>query len=640
MKQTLQRLIPKQDWAFALILGILAALPRLYRLDLAEFKLDEANHYRMAYFLTRGAWRWVGSTSSVGLPKPPLFVYTLALPMTLSRDPRVITGFLGILAALATGAFYLVLRRFMGKKASFGAALLFALNPQAVLYARKLFTADLLPPLCTLFLITGIAFIESPRRRVGRLAMLTTFTFALLVLTTFSPLILLPTLVLLFLERRRDLKPLHWFGAGAVFVLPFVPYLVAVTPRIPAALANAGGAPSSTSPSLLLNWTWGMLYGSPWPASLSSVVGIAALSLLVLSLLGLPFLLNEARRKERGRWARFFLTWLCLSPLLMLIMQVEIHAHYLVLLYPLLLVLPAAGVEIATRKANALGWAALLLLGVTAIWQAQTWGYVLHAAATGSQGYGTPLGYWWRAAEQARELAEQEDAAEVLLLMPGDRSWDAKANILDALLSDTPHRLVDGHTTVVYPPHDTILLIASEVETSVALAFPCTQDLESDLAASPLGGTYHYRLWSPAHAGASSCTQTLLPATAQWASGVRLLGYGVTGTVQPGASPHVILHWETTQGPLDTDVHWFHHLEDQTGQRWGQFDAVGWPAARWQPGDRVLLHFDLPIAPDAEPGPYILRVGQYTYPGIETIPVVDVAGNPADYAVALPVPTR
>ena len=87
MTPILQKLIQQQDWVYALTLGILAAFPRLYRLDLAEFKLDEANHYRMAYFLTRGAWRWVGSTSSIGFPKPPLFIYATALPMALSRDP-------------------------------------------------------------------------------------------------------------------------------------------------------------------------------------------------------------------------------------------------------------------------------------------------------------------------------------------------------------------------------------------------------------------------------------------------------------------------------------------------------------------------------------------------------------------------
>jgi hypothetical protein len=224
--------------------------------------------------------------------------------------------------------------------------------------------------------------------------------------------------------------------------------------------------------------------------------------------------------------------------------------------------------------------------------------------------------------------------------MPGDDLWDQKANIFDALLSGTPHRVVDGRTTVVYPPHTAVFLVAPEVESAVAVASPCTKDLSADLTASPFDGAYRYRLWSPARAGTSACTGRLSPAAARWASGVGLLGYDVEGTPGPGETLHVTLFWETTQGPLDADVHWFTHLEDEAGQRWGQYDAVAWPVARWQPGDRVLFHFDLHIAPDAEPGPCVLRVGQYTYPAIENIPVVDEAGNPADYAVTLPLPTR
>jgi len=95
---TCQRRADRLDWALAVCWTVLAAAPRLLYLDLAEFKLDEATHYQMAYNLLRGAWRWVGSTASVGLPKPALLVYVLALPMQWTRDPRVITAFLGLLA--------------------------------------------------------------------------------------------------------------------------------------------------------------------------------------------------------------------------------------------------------------------------------------------------------------------------------------------------------------------------------------------------------------------------------------------------------------------------------------------------------------------------------------------------------------
>jgi hypothetical protein len=360
-----------------------------------------------------------------------------------------------------------------------------------------------------------------------------------------------------------------------------------------------------------------------------------ALVLAGLSLAGLLLVLNEAR-KRKGKWARFFLAWLLLYPILALVMPFKIHPHYFVVLYPLIFVLPAAAIELAARKANILGWIALLLVVVIAIWSVQSLSGILQTAASGAKWFGTPAGYWWRAAEQARSLVTEKGATEALLILPDDR--DGR---LDALLSDTPHRVVDGQTTVVYPPHSAIMVIASQAEATIDLTAPCTQDLETDVVASPLGGTYRYRLWDPAHADASACSDTLLPADAQWASGARLLGYGVSGTPKPGGTLHVVVHWETTQGPLDAHVHWFNHLEDQEGRRWAQHDLVGWPAERWQPGDRILLHFALPIAADAAPGPYVLRVGQYVYhspENIENIPVVDEAGNPADYAVALPIP--
>jgi 4-amino-4-deoxy-L-arabinose transferase-like glycosyltransferase len=640
MTSLLKRLLTRKDVILALVLICLAGLPRLTQLDLAEFKLDEANHYRMAYYLTRGSWRWLGSMASVGIPKPPLLVYVLALPLALTSDPRVAVGMLGVLASLAAGGFYLVLRRFLGRKAAFGAALLFAVNPQAILYARKFFTADLLPPLCTLFLAAGITFLEAPPRRLARTAAAATFSFALLALTTFSPLMLIPTLLWLFMERRRDLRLSHWLWAAAALTLPLVPYAVALAPHASAALNAAGETASSAEPFSLLGWMWELLSGSPWPESLLSWPGVAAILLVLLSLIGLWLLLGRARERRAGRWARFALGWLFLSPLFALALPIEVHSQYLVVLYPLLFLLPAAGIEALNRRSKNMGRVALLAVALVASWQAGTWVNAIQAVAAGVPGYGTPLGYWWRAAEQARALAQDEHAAEVLVVVPGDRAWDGKANILDALLGDTPHRIVDGRTTFLFPPHPAVLLIASEVDESVERVLPCTQDLNADLPASPLGGTYGYRLWPPALGDASICTEVFTPAEGEWASGVRLLGYQVAGTAGPGETIQVALHWETTGGPLDQDVHWFHHLLDPQGQRWAQFDGVGWPASRWQPGDRVVVQFELAIAQEAAPPPYTLRVGQYTYPDMIGVSTLDVAGNPVADAVTLPVPTE
>jgi len=638
MIQRNQRRIAKSDWICAVTLTVLAALPRLCCLNLAEFKLDEATHYQMAYHLMRGGWRWVGSTASVGFHKPPLFVYTLALPMQISHDPRVVTGFLGILAALATGGFFLIVRRFMGRGAAFGAALLFAANPQAILYSRKLFTADLIPPLCTLFLGAAILFLESSRRRVGLFAVLVAFAFALLLLNTFSPVLLFPAAVLLYWQRRQDLEPMHYLGAVLAFVLPFLPYLIYVAPQIPGAIAATGGPPAEHIP--LLQWVWTLLYGAPWPSNTLTVAGIAATITTLLSLAGLVWLLDAAREPDSRPWAAFFLAWLVLAPLMALVVPIQVKAHYLIVLYPLLFMLPAAGTEWAFRRARWLGWSALALLIVIAGWQTQAWVGILRDVSRGVEGYGTPLGYWWHATERARALTSEHGAAEIILLLPGDQRWDEKAHILDALLDDTPHRVVNGYHTVLYPPHTAILLIASEVKDALTICTACTQNLGLPLPASPFGESYHYRLWSGDPSTASACAGGLRPASAQWASGARLLAYGVTGRPEPGATLHITLHWETPHGSPPEDVHWFNHLLDQEGHQWGQFDHASWPAAQWQPGDQVLTFFDITIDTQARPGPYVLRIGQYTYPDIENIPIVDADGNPLEHAVQLPLATR
>ena len=114
----------------------------------------------------------------------------------------------------------------------------------------------------------------------------------------------------------------------------------------------------------------------------------------------------------------------------------------------------------------------------------------------------------------------------------------------------------------------------------------------------------------------------------------------MTGRPEPGETLHITLHWETPHGSPTQDIHWFNHLLDQEGQQWGQFDHASWPAERWQPGDQVLTFFDITIDAQARPGPYVLRIGQYTYPDIANIPIVDATGNPLERAADLPLTTQ
>lgn len=131
---------------------LLAAYLRLSNLDLTEFKLDEAHICsKAAEFLASGRPPLVGIGSSVGAANPPLFIYLTAIPISFSKNPAVIAGFIALLNVGAVLGCYLLTRKYFGEKVGLIATLLFAVSPWAVFYSRKIWAQDLLPPFVGLF---------------------------------------------------------------------------------------------------------------------------------------------------------------------------------------------------------------------------------------------------------------------------------------------------------------------------------------------------------------------------------------------------------------------------------------------------------------------------------------------------------
>src|SRR5512136_366459 len=96
------RLLNLASCFLPLVIVLLAAGLRFYRLDLVEYKLDEANLSRMALDMAAGQGiplRGIGS--SVGLANGPLSVWLLAIPYAVSRSPIVATGLVAALNVLA-----------------------------------------------------------------------------------------------------------------------------------------------------------------------------------------------------------------------------------------------------------------------------------------------------------------------------------------------------------------------------------------------------------------------------------------------------------------------------------------------------------------------------------------------------------
>ncbi len=616
-----------------MLLTALAAVPRLTFLNLAEFKLDEATHYGMAYELITGHWRWTGSLASTGLPKPPLFVYVLALPMSLTRDPRVVTGFLGLLSALSVGLFTLLLCRLLGRRAAAAGGLLLVANPQAVLYARKLFTADLIPPLTTGFLACGLGLLASRGRMAGRWAVAMALAFSLLLLTTFSPFLLGPAFLGALWLQRRELRWTDLTLAGIALLLPLAPYMVTVGPALAGRLSGTGlGAGERPE---LLPWIWELLMGGPWPMGGSGVAQGAAAVVLVLTAVGAVWLARRALQgRERG-WQAWMFVWIGGALLLAWVAPIAVDRHYLVVLYPTLMVLPAAGVAALGLRRPWMGRLALAAVVLVVVWQSVAWRSMLVDVSRGVEGVGTPLGFWWEAAERARELAKAHSADEVLVVVAGDHEWDEQAHVLSALLSEVPHRVVDGRSTLVLPPNRALLLVAPNLGQSTPLGLVTLPDVGEPAPASPWGGEYRYLLWENDWDTFSQEIPAFHNLEVTWASGAKLLGYRVAGQAAPGETIDVSLMWVVAGQAPSEGVHWFHHLLSAAERKCAQADHAGWPPAQWRLGDRVIHRVLLVVDADADPGPYALLMGQYHYPSLQSIPTLDEAGKPAAQGVRL-----
>lgn len=135
----------KSEWTLAVLLLLAALIPRLYRLDLMEFKGDEACAWISAEACASGLrFPWVGLVSSRGIENFPLFIHLLAIPALFSFSPVALAGAIAILNSLMVLPLYAAARRLLGKPTAFAGVLLFAVSPAAIFLSRSIFAQDLM----------------------------------------------------------------------------------------------------------------------------------------------------------------------------------------------------------------------------------------------------------------------------------------------------------------------------------------------------------------------------------------------------------------------------------------------------------------------------------------------------------------
>lgn len=140
------------SWEIYLILFIAGVL-RLFNINRAMFNDDEASVFRIAHdAVAFGLLPLTSNRASLGNLNPPLVVYFLMLPASLSANPLWGQVMVALFNTAAVALTYFFTRRYYGRLAGTIAALLYATSIGAWTFSRNIWPQNFLPFFVILFM--------------------------------------------------------------------------------------------------------------------------------------------------------------------------------------------------------------------------------------------------------------------------------------------------------------------------------------------------------------------------------------------------------------------------------------------------------------------------------------------------------
>ncbi len=633
---------------------LLAAYLRFNHLEWTEFKQDEAHLSQLALDMARhGQIPLTGIGSSVGIVNPPLAAWLLAIPYAVSASPIVATAFIAGLNVLAVAMCYVFGRKLFapfGDRAgiaALAAALLFAVAPWAVIHSRKVWAQDLLPPFVLLYAWLGYrAFIE---RRAWSLVG-HGLALAVLIQIHFSALWLLPVSAAWFIACIKRVRIAPLLTTIVVFAAMFAPYLIADGLRgWPSVnrLSDVVQQPASLDASAVhLAWitTTGQeiysLAGAQEFQNFLAETGNLDVLLIALgaaALVGLAIAVVDSSRAVRQRaWsarsagAWMLATWLVLPIVFQISHRTPLYPHYFLILYPAQFLLIGWLIAHLARRLTWIAAAAVIVIAMVESYQVLALQQFVASRPTPG-GMGIPIGYYEQISNVAKNALKENGGAEIIVNTHGSNpNSDEYPAVFDFLLGEVPHRFVDvGQPARLYPATSHVQIDYAPDEPLAPPEAGRVLVEEIPLRAGEQPGRV-YRSEGYTH---PPCDVAQVPA--RWQNGVSLLSAQIN-PVQPGqqATLHLCLKIDR---PAAAEYHWTAQLWDKNGQRRAQVDDNGYPTRYWRADDVITQDLLLAVPADLPAGDYVLRIGQYTWPEVKPVLVIDVAGNPQSDAVEVPV---
>lgn len=589
-----------RDWLMLGLVLLVAGAARFCYAGITEFRLDEATLSLLAQGAADGSVPLTGMPSSVGLPNTPISVYVMTIPYAISDSPLFATLFVAALNVVGVGLLWAIAHRYFSPRVGLFAGLLYAVNPYAVLYSRKIWAQEVHTPFFLAAVFIGLyGFVEG--KRWAQVVCLPLMVFALQI--HFAALVLLPVwLALVWLGRKR----LAWWAVAlsiAIAALTLVPYALGLNAALqenPGLLSNLtegddGSITLSNDAldSLLAFATAAPLTGEDALFVMDGWRQIAQFSGVILA--GVLFFCGwVALFRRHLRLGLVVLAWVLLPLLAFTIAWTPVFPHYFIASIPVLLLLVALGADAVLRwlprRANLLVTA---VFGLVLAVQLTVWFSDLSLVNTNnSESFGTPMHHLLAVREA---LTDHDD---VVVITDGvDIRYDQEPAIWTAMLHNRAAcvRALSDDRFTLYPNGSFAALTAPNAPNNITRDQYTLDDAQQfDLREGE--GAYYLSEFEMFDTPAPDFT-LIDPAT--FDNGATLTGYALTDGV-------LSLEW-SLPGDGDTDYQYFAHFVDASGEKIGQRDARFYPGGYWCGGDRLITRVD--VAPPE--GTVALRIGMY-----------------------------
>ena len=661
-----------------LLLACVAAIPRVVRPDISEFKLDEATVVLNARAIVQDhVFPLHGQASSVpGLYHSPILFYLVAPFLAIQSDPRAAIVGIGLINALSVGLTYVVVARSFNRRVALASTLLFASGSWALIFSRKIWSIDLLAP-CAVIALWGLLRAIDPTNRTPGLGR-SWVALAVMVALNYSswPLVVVVGLVQVCLPRTRRGTALVWSALGASVLL--APLLL-LAPNLIGAFAHPGGPLSHSFYFDLQPLDFVVQLASPtgflvlagpaptfarevapltWlePAMRALLFGGGALAILrcLAPLTRRATIGTLPRSRDRGLRLTpeaILLLWWLTPAVLSLARFTPVYIHHFADTFPaqfILMGLAADGLARALETgmsrlrlpagakaaAGAVAGPAVAA-GAAAIQLTAFSLYLPYVQAHPLDTYfGVPLSYDLRAARMAG--ATTPSAPVIALGSSGDTvGVDESPTVLASVASAGAFQFADSDKSLVFPTSgQATYLLRRQPDDGLDDVLAPWRNGDGPLSATSVDVGADYQVaqgdgignWLP-----PDWKRLEIPLE----DDSLVVGYTAPRQLEPGKPTEVDVAWRVGQPPADPrQQSVFAHVVDDAGHSSTGQDLAPMPSSDWISGETMVNRFAITPPKDLPPGRYWIEFGRYQRPEVQPVRVVS-DGKPGPSSVKI-----